>query len=136
MCVITGISAILGAALFSVGSTAVTVGGALAATAVVACAAVAGTTIYKSARASAKAQKAQAEALKALEENTGTTGVSKTTSSLAENTSKKRTLSSLRISLLPQAADDEDDTSSLYDVDSNTTVSSTANMAGLNIATA
>ena len=45
MCVITGISAILGATLFSVGSTAVTVGGALAATAVVASAAVAGTNL-------------------------------------------------------------------------------------------
>ena len=43
---------------------------------------------YKS--CNSKAQKAQAEALKALEENTGTTGVSKTTSSLSDNTSTKR----------------------------------------------
>lgn len=128
-------TAITSALATTIGSTAITVGGALAATAVAATAVAGGVTAYKSARASAKAQKAQEEALSKLVDNTGTTGVSDTVSTLEDNTTTKRTLSSLRISLLPQA---DTDTASEYldTIDSNSITDSTSNMTGLNIAAA
>lgn len=114
-----------------------TVGGALAGVGLAASAITGLSSMYSSARASAKAQAAQAEAIQKLtEESTGTLDVSKTTSSLQDNSRASRTLSSLRVSLLPQATNKEQITNNVYGVDTNNVVSQTQNMTGLNIATA
>ena len=137
--ILGGISGVMGTTLATVGSTAITVGSALSATAAAASAAISLGTMYSSSRASAKAQKEQEKALQALidaESETGTVGTSKTTTSLKDNSRASRTLSSLRISMLPQASTDAEATANVYGVDSNLAVSSTQNMTGLNIAAA
>lgn len=94
----------------------------------------AGYGIIKSARASSAAQKAQEEAIKKLQENQGQPEVGRVTSSLQENSRINRTLSSLRISMLPQKQDKEEIIKNVYGVDSNLVATSTQNMTGLNIA--
>lgn len=126
-----------GAAGTVIGGTTITVGGALSAVGMAASAAVSLGSMYSNARASAKAQKAQEQVLQELvEAETGTVGTSKTTTSLQDNSRAARTLSSLRISMLPQANTNAEVTQNVYGVDSNNVVTSTQNMTGLNIATA
>lgn len=84
-----------------------------------------------------KAQQAQIDAinkLKQQQDETGTLGVSKTATTVQDNSRQSRTLSSLRISMLPQAKNNEQITQNVYGVDSNTVATSTQNMTGLNIA--
>ena len=123
-----------GAAGTVIGGTSVTVGGALAGVGLAAGAAVGLTSMYKQARASSAAQKAQEEAIKKLQENQGQPEVGRVTSSLQENSRINRTLSSLRISMLPQKQDKEEIIKNVYGVDSNLVATSTQNMTGLNIA--
>lgn len=121
-----------------VGGTAVTVGGVLAGVGLAASTAIGLTSMYQNARQSAKAQQAQAEAIRNLQqqsEETGTVGVSKTATTMQENTRASRTLSSLRISMLPQKKNNEEITQNVYGVDSNAVATSTQNMTGLNIVT-
>lgn len=122
-----------------IGGTAVTVGGVLAGVGLAASAAISLTSTYQQARQSAKAQQAQIDAINKLKqqsEETGTVGVSKTATTVQENSRVNRTLSSLRISMLPQKRNNEEVTQNVYGVDSNTVATSTQNMTGLNIATA
>lgn len=138
------LTAILGTTLFSVGSgvvtsgaaagavaggLSVTVGGALAGLGAIGGLAAAGISMYKSARASKKAEAAQKAAIEKLSESNSTLEVNKTAGAVSENTTKKRTLSSLRVKQDSVAI-----TSNVYGVDSNNTVSSSSNMVGLNIA--
>lgn len=113
-----------------------TVGGVLSGIAMASSAALSLGSMYKNARASAAAQKQQAEAIKKLQENQGSVGVSKVTNGLQDNTKNKRTLSSLRVGLLPQKQDKNQITQNVYGVDSNQVATVTQNMTGLNIAIA
>ena len=122
-----------------VGGTAVTVGGVLAGVGLATTAAIGLTSMYQQARQSAKAQQAQIDAINKLKqqsEETGMVGVSKTATTVQDNSRISRTLSSLRISMLPQKKNNEEVTQNVYGVDSNTVATSTQNMTGLNIATA
>ena len=95
--------------------------------------------MYQQARQSAAAQQAQADAIKKLQqqsEEIGTVGVSKTATTIQENSRINRTLSSLRINMLPQKKNSEEVTQNVYGVDSNNVATSTQNMTGLNIVTA
>lgn len=135
----TAIGSAVAAAGTVIGGTAVTVGGVLAGVGLATSAAIGLTSMYRQARQSAKAQQAQADAIRQLQqqsEETGMTGVSKTATTVQENTRLNRTLSSLRISMIPQKKNNEEVTQNVYGVDSNTVASSTQNMTGLNIATA
>lgn len=116
--------------------TSLTVGGALSGIAMASSAAISLGSMYKNARASAAAQKQQAEAIKKLQENQGSVGVSKVTNGLQDNAKNKRTLSSLRVGLLPQKQDKNQITQNVYGVDSNQVATATQNMTGLNIAIA
>lgn len=122
-----------------IGGTAVTVGGVLAGVGLATSAAIGLTSMYQQARQSAKAQQAQADAIRKLQqqsEETGMVGVSKTATTVQDNSRVSRTLSSLRISMIPQRKNNEEITQNVYGVDSNTVATSTQNMTGLNIATA
>lgn len=150
----TAITGFLGTTLFTIGSgvvtsgatagavgggTAITVGGVLAGVGLTASAAIGLTSMYRQARQSAKAQQAQIDAINKLKqksEETGTVGVSKTATTVQENSRINRTLSSLRIAMLPQKKNNEEVTQNVYGVDSNLVASSTQNMTGLNIAAA
>ena len=120
----TGVATAIGVA--AVGASVAAVGGAAMG--------IAGS--IKSARASAAAQKQQAKALQALQENQGTLENSKVTNGLQDNSRMKRTLSSLRVGLLPQVQEQQEITKNVYGVDTNSVTSSTQNMMGLNIAVA
>lgn len=92
---------------------------------------------YSSARQSAKQQQAQIEAIKKMQaEQSGILEVNKTQQTLQDNSRKARTLSSLRIGMLPQAQDKEEVTRNAYGVDTNQVATATQNMMGLNIAVA
>lgn len=83
-----------------------------------------------------QSQQAQKEALSKLQNaETGNLEVNKT-GILKSNSRINRTLSSLRISMIPQKKNNEEVTQNVYGVDSNTVATSTQNMTGLNIATA
>ena len=115
----------------------ITVGGALAAVGTVAAGATALGAMYKSSRASAAAQQAQMKAIQQLSDSeTGQLEVNETASGIQENSRIKRTLSSLRISMLPQAQDNQQITQNVYGVDTNQVATSTQNMTGLNIVAA
>lgn len=118
------------------GGLSVTVGGALAAVGLGTGAAITLGGMYKSARASAAMQKQQAEAIKKLQENQGEPDVARVNNGLQDNSRKARTLSSLRIGLLPQEQNKEEITRNVYGVDTNQVATSTQNMVGLNIAAA
>nr|DAN37752.1 MAG TPA: hypothetical protein [Caudoviricetes sp.] len=113
-----------------------TVGGALAATALVGGITAGGIAMYRSSRQSAKAQADAIKQLQQQSEETGMVGVSKTATTVQDNSRVSRTLSSLRISMIPQRKNNEEITQNVYGVDSNTVATSTQNMTGLNIATA
>lgn len=113
-----------------------TVGGVLSGIAMASSAAISLGSMYKNARASAAAQKQQTEAIKKLQENQGSVGVSKVTNGLQDNAKNKRTLSSLRVGLLPQKQDKDQIIQNVYGVDSNQVATATQNMTGLNIAIA
>ena len=83
----------------------------------------------------AKRQQAEEEkALKKLAENhQGNLEVNKT-ASMVNNNRINRTLSSLRISMLPQNNNNEQLVQKVYGVDTNNVVTTTQNMTGLNIA--
>lgn len=119
-----------------IGGTSVTVGGLLSGLAMTTSMAISLGSMYRNARASAAAQKQQIEAIKKLQENQGSVGVSKVTNGLQDNTQNKRTLSSLRVGLLPQKQDKNQITQNVYGVDSNQVTTATQNMTGLNIAMA
>lgn len=127
-----------GAAAGSViGGTSVTVGGVLAGVGLVASAASGIAGMYSQARQSERAQRAQTEAIRHLQETeTAKLEVNETATSVRENSRINRTLSSLRVSMLPQKENKEDITQTVYGVDTNTVVTATRNMTGLNIATA
>ena len=94
---------------------------------------------YSSARESAAMQQKQAEAIKKLQQEQAEGGileVNKTQQTLQDNSRKARTLSSLRIGMLPQAQDKEEVTRNAYGVDTNQVATATQNMMGLNIAVA
>lgn len=120
-----------------VGGTTITVGGVLAGVGMASMAALSLGTMYSSARASAKAQMAQANAIQQLTEETGKLEVNNTAKTIQENSRFKRTLSSLRVPLgiTPRQNTDEV-TQNVYGVDTNTVATATQNMMGLNIATA
>ena len=123
----------------AIGGTAVTIGGVLAGVGLTTTAAIGLTSMYQQARQSAAAQQAQADAIKKLQqqsEEIGTVGVSKTATTIQENSRINRTLSSLRINMLPQKKNSEEVTQNVYGVDSNNVATSTQNMTGLNIVTA
>lgn len=120
----------------TIGATSITIGGALAG---LGTAAIGLGSMYQQSRQSAKVQQAQADAIKKLQEQseqTGTLSVNKTANTLQDRSKTNRTLSSLRISMLPQTQDDNKITQNVYGVDSNIVATSTQNMTGLNIATA
>lgn len=100
----------------------------------------AGGRISASVMAAKREQIASANALKKLQEQTkeiGTTGVSKVTTQLEDNSRIVRKLSSLRIPLgITPKQNTEDITQNVYGVDTNTVATATQNMMGLNIATA
>ena len=123
------ITALLATPLFTVGTATVTVGGAIGAASTIAGLVTTGISAYQSARASKKAEAAQKAAIEKLSESNSTLEVNKTAGAVSENTTKKRTLSSLRVK-----QDTDAITSNVYGVDSNNTVSSSSNMVGLNIA--
>ncbi len=133
-----GVATSGGVAGATVGGLSVTVGGALAAMGAVTSAAITMGSMYHSARASAKAQQAQMDALTKLYEQQGELEVNKTANGVKDNSRMGRTLSSLRISMLPQANSNnkEQMTQTVYGVDTNNVATSTQNMTGLNIATA
>lgn len=122
----------------TIGGTSITVGGALAGVGMAATTAISLGTMYKSSRASAKAQLAQADALRQLsDENTGKLEVNNTARTIQENSRIKRTLSSLRIPLgITPKQNTDDIVKNVYGVDMNTVATATQNMTGLNIATA
>ena len=117
-----------------VGLGAVTIAGGVAAVGMAAYGTIQG---ISSARASAKAMKAQARAMQDLTTETGTLEVNKTARTIQENNRLKRTLGSLRIPLgITPKQNTEDITQNVYGVDTNTVATATQNMMGLNIATA
>ena len=126
-----------GAAIAAGGASVLTVGGVLAGVGLAATAAIGLGTMYKSARASAKAQKAQQAALQQLSENSGKMEVNETARTIQDNSRFKRTLSSLRIPLgITPKQKTEEVTQNVYGVDTNTVATATQNMTGLNIAAA
>lgn len=133
-----GISGALGATIGTIGGTSLTLGGTLAAVGTVAGAATTIGTMYKSSRASAAAQQAQMKAIQQLsqENETGQLEVNKTATGLSDNSRINRTLSSLRISMLPQNQDNQQITQNVYGVDTNQVTTATQNMTGLNIVAA
>ena len=87
----------------------------------------------------AEAEQQQTEAIKKLQQEQAEGGileVNKTQQTLQDNSRKARTLSSLRIGMLPQAQDKEEVTRNAYGVDTNQVATATQNMMGLNIAVA
>lgn len=113
-----------------------TVGGALAGLGIAALIGTGAYGMYQSSRASARAQKAQEDAIKNLQEGDVTQNVNKTATGIAEGARANRPLGSLRISMLPQKQNKDDISKTVYGVDTNTVASATQNMTGLNIATA
>lgn len=148
MCIITALTVGLGMGITSaLGMTAAStttamVAGAIGTTMVAgAVAGVAGAAVgivgsVQSARASAEMQRRQAEQLKQMQDNSGEPDVARVNNGLQDNSRKARTLSSLRIGLLPQAQPTEEITRNVYGVDTNQVTTSTQNMVGLNIAAA
>lgn len=120
-----------------VGGTSITVGGVLAGVGTAAMAATSLGMMYHSSRASAKAQLAQADALKQLTEDTGKLEVNNTAKTIQENSRVKRTLTSLRVPLgITPKQNTEQIMQNVYGVDTNTVATATQNMTGLNIAIA
>lgn len=145
MCLITGLTVGLGMGITSaLGMTAAStttamVAGAIGTTMVagaVAGVAAIGANMYQSARQSEAMQRQQAEQIKKLQENQGELDVARVSNGLQDNSRKARTLSSLRIGLLPQEQNKEEITRNVYGVDTNQVATSTQNMVGLNIAAA
>ena len=118
-----------------VGGTSITVGGVLAGVGMASMAALSLGTTYQSARASAKAQVAQANAMQQVIAESGQLEVNNTATTLQENNKFKRTIGSLRVPLgvIPKA-NTEEITQNVYGVDKNAITAATQNMTGLNIA--
>ena len=143
MCIITGLTVGLGMGITSaLGMTAATtttamVAGAIGTTMIaggiagIGAAAVGVANGIKSSRISAEAMKQQTEL---LNQSNDQLEANKTTSTLQDNDSISRPLSSLRIPLAPKQNTTDTITKNVYGVDSNQLVSSTQNMTGLNIA--